>query len=90
MHRWPLVVLHPHHDLVLHGQPGRLPHHREARHADILGGRPRVPEQDQVGSLASLAKTSHPWDDSGHLVILGRLRPPAHPLDDPGHLLIPG
>ena len=34
-----LVVLHPHHHLLLHRQPGRLPHRGEDGHSDREGGR---------------------------------------------------
>ena len=45
---WDLVVLHPHHHLLLHGQPGGLPHGGDPRAADRVGGGPRQPERDLV------------------------------------------
>ena len=43
-----LVVLHPDHDLFLHGQPGRLPDHREDGQPHLVRGGPRQADQDRI------------------------------------------
>ena len=43
-----LVVLHPHHDLLLHSQHGRLPHHRAHGEPDRERGGPVQSERNQV------------------------------------------
>ena len=43
-----MVVVHPHHYLVVHGQPGRLPDHRADGHAHQLGRRPGEAEGDSI------------------------------------------
>ena len=47
-HRDDVVVVHPGGDLLLHGQPGRLPHRGEDGVAHRVGGGPCQADQDQV------------------------------------------
>ncbi|KAE8751697.1 hypothetical protein FOCC_FOCC001545 [Frankliniella occidentalis] len=46
-----LVVLHAHHHLLVHGQPGRLPHRRADDHAHRERRRPGGPDRDLVRHL---------------------------------------
>ena len=54
------MVLLPHPDLLVHGQPGRLPHGREDGQPHQLGRRPLQPDRDRVRRTGRWLNSSVP------------------------------